>query len=394
MPRDSNEVLKELFQINNNQLIECVLGSMYIDQDRGWSLLNRGKVLGRNSFDIDKFISSFSNDQFYSLVEKRNALSNECKKYKKLINLFDRQRTLNNYSIERIDLSVLESLQVSLTTEKANLSYLKKEEKRLQHSLEDNKRFLQYIDQMKLVLNIDGAERLLTHDMIVSVPDNLNLINTRRKIIQTKIEKSKQVISNYEEQVDKYISQKNTEQIVESFSIIPLSKTDLNPLEIQASIDVMMKTINGMDSNIKELLNNNEALATIEHYIKRNSRFLGVYEYIVNKTPHCRIKEELKKYTGTDYKKIVLSYRLAYVSLIRDKCNVILPIIIDSPKNEVDRNNLNLMMGLLHEFYKDHQIIIASIDLIHTADHVIELKTSKKLIDDPQTHPSINEYLT
>ena len=127
LPRQSNDVLREILQINNNSLIECVLGSMYIDQDRGWSLLNRGKVLGKNSFDIDRFISSFSDDNLISLVEKRSALFNEQKRYKTLISLFDRQRTLENYSTERIDLSVLEALQIDLSTEKVNLSYLKKE---------------------------------------------------------------------------------------------------------------------------------------------------------------------------------------------------------------------------------------------------------------------------
>ena len=190
LPRQSNDVLREILQINNNSLIECVLGSMYIDQDRGWSLLNRGKVLGKNSFDIDRFISSFSDDNLISLVEKRSALFNEQKRYKTLISLFDRQRTLENYSTERIDLSVLEALQIDLSTEKVNLSYLKKEEKRLRQSLNDNQKFLQYIDQMKLVLCIDGREMPLTHDMIVSCPDSLNLINSRLNIIKAKIEKS------------------------------------------------------------------------------------------------------------------------------------------------------------------------------------------------------------
>ena len=391
LPRQSNDVLREILQINNNSLIECVLGSMYIDQDRGWSLLNRGKVLGKNSFDIDRFISSFSDDNLISLVEKRSALFNEQKRYKTLISLFDRQRTLENYSTERIDLSVLEALQIDLITEKVNLSYLKKEEKRLRQSLNDNQKFLQYIDQMKLVLCIDGREMPLTHDMIVSCPDSLNLINSRLNIIKAKIEKSKEIVSDCEDKINRFIKEKQTEQIVESFSVIPLSKTELNPLEIQSSIDVMKESIEEMDAEIKELMNNSTIVYDIDSYIERNSKYLGVYDYIENKKPHCLIKE-LKTYSGTDYKKIILSYRLAYLSVIEEKYNVILPIIIDSPKNEVDDENLNLMVDLLNKYYKKHQILIASIDSIPTANNIIELQSSKKLIDVPRKHHSLDQF--
>lgn len=391
LPRQSKDVLREILQINNDSLIECVLGSMYIDQDRGWSLLNRGKVLGKNSFDIDRFISSFSDDNLISLVEKRSALFNEQKRYKTLISLFDRQRTLENYSTERIDLSVLEALQVDLSTEKVNLSYLKKEEKRLRQSLNDNQKFLQYIDQMKLVLCIDGEEMPLTHDMIVSCPDSLNLINSRLNIIKAKIEKSKEIVSNCEDKINRFIKEKQTEQIVESFSVIPLSKTELNPLEIQSSIDVMKESIEEMDAEIKELMNNSTIVYDIDSYIERNSKYLGVYDYIKNKKPHCLIKE-LKTYSGTDYKKIILSYRLAYISVIEERYNVTLPIIIDSPKNEVDDENLNLMVDLLNKYYKKHQILIASIDSIPTANNIIELQSSKKLIDVPWKHHSLDQF--
>ena len=308
-----------------------------------------------------------------------------------MISLFDRQRTLENYSTERIDLSVLEALQIDLSTEKVNLSYLKKEEKRLRQSLNDNQKFLQYIDQMKLVLCIDGREMPLTHDMIVSCPDSLNLINSRLNIIKAKIEKSKEIVSDCEDKINRFIKEKQTEQIVESFSVIPLSKTELNPLEIQSSIDVMKESIEEMDAEIKELMNNSTIVYDIDSYIERNSKYLGVYDYIENKKPHCLIKE-LKTYSGTDYKKIILSYRLAYLSVIEEKYNVILPIIIDSPKNEVDDENLNLMVDLLNKYYKKHQILIASIDSIPTANNIIELQSSKKLIDVPRKHHSLDQF--
>ncbi|QHK17995.1 hypothetical protein JS82_07700 [Methanomassiliicoccaceae archaeon DOK] len=386
LPRQSNEVLQELFQTDNAGLLECILGAMYIDQDKGWSLLNRGKVIGKNIFDIDKFLSSFTNGDVYALVDKRNALSNELKRYKKLISLFDRQRTLENYSTDGVDLRTLESLQIQLSSEKSIMSTLKKEENRLKHSLDDNKRFLDFVDQMKLVLSVDNKEILLTHDMIVSCPDNLSLIDARLKIIQSRIETSKQLIFKLEEKIDSYIKEKQSETLIESFSVLPISKINLDPIEIQSSIEVMAKSASDLNDEIRQAINSDDAIHILDEFIIRNTKTLKVYEYIENKTPHCFIKD-LKKYSGTDYKKIIFAYRLAYNSLIEEKTGIVLPIIVDSPKNEVDNDNLNLMMDLLNRFYRHHQIIVASIDEIPYSDTIIELKTVKRLIDEPrQTH--------
>ena len=70
----------------------------------------------------------------------------------------------------------------------------------------------------------------------------------------------------------------------------------------------------------------------------------------------------MKELTGADLHKISFTFKLMYFNAIKREANINLPIIIDSPRSgEIDEENISLMMNLLSEKFKDHQIIVASI---------------------------------
>ena len=52
LPSEHDAFLSYIFQYENIKVIKNLLGFLYIDQDRGWSLLNRGTVVGRIKFNI------------------------------------------------------------------------------------------------------------------------------------------------------------------------------------------------------------------------------------------------------------------------------------------------------------------------------------------------------
>ena len=58
----------------------------------------------------------------------------------------------------------------------------------------------------------------------------------------------------------------------------------------------------------------------------------------------------------------IFAFKLGYISAIKKKLNIKLPILLDSPTGkEVDQENIKLMMNILKRDFSDHQIIIASI---------------------------------
>lgn len=66
-----------LFGIANAEVLYNLLGTIYFDQEKGWTLLNRGTIIGTNRFSIESFFRSLKNDESdesYEIVAKISAL--------------------------------------------------------------------------------------------------------------------------------------------------------------------------------------------------------------------------------------------------------------------------------------------------------------------------------
>lgn len=382
LPGQSGDLFGRIFGITDATLIENILGAMYIDQDKGWSLLNRGKVIGQNKFNIENFISCFYPEELEKLVRQRDALSVELKRQKQLLSLFDKQKKIDDYHADDPDLRVLESLQIKLTEIRMEKNRLKNEEKRIQKSIDDNDHFRDFIDQMKLTLSIDGKLIPLTHDLIMPYSDNMDYLNARITIVKSRIKKLEVEIKKISGRIEEYESEKELDTIVEAFSVTPVSKMNVDVKKLRASIEFIQNKKGELDKNLQTAIVDSDLVKELDEIIAENVKKLGVFDYIEDKSPYCLIKEKIKQFSGTNSKEIVLSYRLAYSSLIQKMKGVNLPIIIDSPGNEIDQENLKKMANLLETGYCDHQIIIASIYDIPTQAKIIELNEKGMLIND------------
>lgn len=69
---------------------------MYVDQEKGWTLLNRGIVIGSIHFNIDKFIQGVANIDCFNLYEELSYLENQIKKYKSMLSIANYQQQINN----------------------------------------------------------------------------------------------------------------------------------------------------------------------------------------------------------------------------------------------------------------------------------------------------------
>ena len=71
LPNEHNAFLSFLFEVNSPLISKNLLGLMYIDQEKGWTLLNRGKVIGGIRFSIDELISALKGTNCDDLFAKR-----------------------------------------------------------------------------------------------------------------------------------------------------------------------------------------------------------------------------------------------------------------------------------------------------------------------------------
>lgn len=78
-------MISTILKINSLSLSNALLGCYYIDQEKGWTLFNRGLVIGKINFNIERFLLSIKNDDSYKdLIIKSENLENEKNQIKKI----------------------------------------------------------------------------------------------------------------------------------------------------------------------------------------------------------------------------------------------------------------------------------------------------------------------
>ncbi len=84
MPEQQNELQSIFFNSQDKYVLSNLLGAYYIDQEKGWTLLNRGVVIGSIHFNIEELIRGLSNINCEDLIQKKVRLEREKKKYEQM----------------------------------------------------------------------------------------------------------------------------------------------------------------------------------------------------------------------------------------------------------------------------------------------------------------------
>ena len=112
IPEQENELHCLIFGIENDTILNNLLAVFYIDQEKGWTLLNRGKIIGNIRFNIEEFIAGISNINIQNLISEKKVLNREIKKYRYIKNTID----INNEFNEDDDDTIEEYEQVSYSS--------------------------------------------------------------------------------------------------------------------------------------------------------------------------------------------------------------------------------------------------------------------------------------
>ena len=71
----------------STDILDNLLGSFYLDQEKGWTLLNRGKVIGKIPFNIEKLICGLSERTYIDLQVELTNIKRELEKYRYMFNV-------------------------------------------------------------------------------------------------------------------------------------------------------------------------------------------------------------------------------------------------------------------------------------------------------------------
>ena len=365
LPEQQIELHSKLWGIENADIINNLLGAFYVDQEKGWTLINRGVVIGSIHFNIEELIRGLSGTDCSELIAEESKVSRELDKYRQMFSvaqyreaLSDRTESLISESFEDETSAEIDHLEIETQRTKTEL-------RRIDGLLSDNRRFKNFVADMKLLVQApDGSTFPVTEDNIVGLNDSIELLVAKRKIEAARYSKLSAQLSRVKEKTkheNEQLSFLNNESLIESFDKT-VSQLPLNPIAIKREITILegrLKAIREEITTITKL--NNKVASSISDNLIKYATELGIGDKNSLSETYL-FTSNLKELSGAVYHKTAFAFRLAYIIAIEITTGVKLPIILDSPSGkEIDQENVGLMMDILKRDFSDHQIIIASI---------------------------------
>lgn len=359
LPIDLYDIQSLLFGTNNANILDSILGAFYVDQEKGWTMLNRGKAIGSIHFSIEQLVIGISGRDASALISKIKKINRELAKYKYMYSVSEYQEELNefigNVSYDSFD-EIIEKELMMLKMQKYSLENSIKQIKMI---LRRNKQVFDLVDEMKLVVKMeDGREVLVTKDNLVGYQDNTDYLIAKRKILEGDLAEYDKKIFRLETQKREEGKLFDSETLIEQFDA-KIKNINIDSVSVAKVITSLTSDKNKAKTELENLAkNNNDAITTLYNYIKKYGNEFGLEDdYFSN-----IFTRDLKSLSGAILHKLVFAFKLAYIKVITDKIGVALPIILDSPSGrEVEQDTIQLMLDVLQRDFSDHQIIIASI---------------------------------
>lgn len=379
LPDQEDELHAILFATDEPDVLHNLLGSFYVDQEKGWTLLNRGVVIGSIRFSIEELVRGLSGIDCKSLIEQEKELTRQISKYHQMASVAAYREQLQDEQGSVLDDSYEETMNAQIDILIVEQTQLKKELKRIDSTLSDNKRVKRFISEIGLiVIAPDGQEFKVTEDNIVGLEDIIQLLIAKRKItgqklhdINNKIESLNTELNKENEQLEFFKTVTPIEAFDKSISRLPL-----DPVAIEHNLEKLMKQRKEIRDEIsKSTSMHNTMSKDISDRIIRYATELGVGDK-ESLSPAYMYTSNLKELSGAVLHKMVFAFRMAYIKAVESKLGIHLPIILDSPSGkEIDQENISLMMSILKSDFSENQIIIASIyDYYFDEQNVIEIE--------------------
>lgn len=384
LPSQLYELQGSFFKTKNSDILNNILGAFYVDQEKGWTLLNRGVVIGSIHFNIEQLVRGLSGCDCSSLISDESIVLKELNKYRQMASVARYQETLALEeeslamdSYEDISTAELEKLHIEQKT-------LKKELARIDKTISDNNRVKQYIADIKLMVKTSTGEIVyVDENNIIGLNDTIDYLMTKRNLIASDMKNVKNSIDKLERE-----RQHENEQLVfyKSEMLAEIFDRKISTVPIDAKL--IDKEIKRLGKQLKEIrksimektkLNNDNVTSLYKNVVKYGTELgIGNAETIASS---YLFTSNLKELSGAILHKTVFAFRLAYIIEIQNRLGIKLPIILDSPSGkEVDKKNIQLMVDILKRDFADNQIIIASI-FKYDFDDIKIIEITDRLID-------------
>lgn len=380
LPSQHIAFLSYIFEYEKVKVLKNLLGVIYIDQEKGWTLLNRGTVIGQIKFGIEELLAGLNNKDISDSLEKIKQLSINKSRYESVQNMQQLQEQVYKRNNEIFISNEEQKYLNEISFEKLKLVNLEKSLQEINSLIKSEKNFFDYIDSMRLYVK-KGDERIPvnreTLDNSFSIQESLK---ARKSILVGDIEQQRKNVRTLERKLAEY-KMKNNFQLFEADDVekeieIKIAQTNFNI--DQEILENLVKRTNDelkAEKNIlkKQVKTNNNFIQEIYEHVIRYAEALNIDKSIIYREDFI-FTSDLKLYSGAILQKLVFAFKLAFLKVIEKDMGTKLFMVLDSPRGkELDNENIELIMNLVKTELEDNQVFIASIyDL--ECDNRIEIK--------------------
>ena len=355
---DNNYLLSYIFESTNNRLLSNILGTFYIDQERGWVIFNRGNVIGRQNFSIDELLYGLQNLDTDIFTRKRE-IGKQIENYSNVLKLYNANIPLEDFinHYDTIDGKIvdfnksIDNLTIELNThKKIKNSYL--------NIKKQNKEMWNYINSLGLYIVINDQRYKLTKDIIEGLDENTDYIDAKIKNEEIQIAAIQNEINKINEKIKELYSKGIVLSKIKIKPVTQCLKIDIKTAEIQ--LRVLKDQKKEIEEEIKTNTSNSEYKTLMNQYLENYCNELGISN-ILDKDRLIQ-SSDFSKITGAESQKLLLAYRCAMLRTTSEYLDVNLPLIIDSINRETDKESLDMMLRFIFKEFSEHQIILSTLE--------------------------------
>lgn len=384
LPEQQHQLHALIFGTDNKDVLDNLLGAFYLDQEKGWTLLNRGVVIGSIRFNIEALIRGLSGRDCTDLLNTEVRLSRELEKYRQISSVAKYQEKIEKESDYIAIDPYSEKLEIELERLTMEKNLIKKELRRVDRAISDNRQFKKFISEMKLLVKTPEGKKIpVTSENIVGYDDNIDYLIAKHKLVSAKLSDVLENIKGIELQHEKEAQQLafwKSESLTESFDR-KISNISINPVTIKREINQLENKLSNIRRSISDRTRvNNSIVSEMYEAVIKYAIELGIGDDETMPQSYL-FTSNLKELSGAVLHKTVFAFRLAYILMIEKVLKIKLPIILDSPSGkEIDKENIQLMINILKRDFSDNQIIIASI-FEYDFDEVNRIEINNRLLE-------------
>lgn len=368
LPSQHNAFLSYIFSYEKINVLKNILGVIYIDQDKGWSLLNRGTVIGQIKFGIEELLAGLNDKDISVVLNNIKELNINKTRYETVQNMQQLQEQIYKNNSEIFVSNEEQEFVNKISFEKLKLANFEKSLREINSIIKEEEMFFDYIDSMRLFVK-HGEDKIPVNRVTL---DNTFFLNesliARKSILVTDIERQRKKINILESKLSEY-KMKSKNVLFE----IPDIEKEIAQQIAHSTFSVDQNTItNLIDKTNSELKKEKDKL---KNQVKMNNDFITqIYEYVVKYAEVLKIDKsiiyredfiftsDLKSYSGAILQKLVFAFKLAFFKVIEKNMGTKLIMVLDSPKGkELDDENSSLIMKLVKSELSENQVFIASI---------------------------------